>query len=440
MADYFGNLLRSGAELFGHNTVDRSRGASSRLEGTPNRSTADPPALHNPGQSSMQSFSETKRSQLTSSQSEIVGSTVESTGASSSDLAYSEMPFSADFSQDSLDSPPEDLPSVTPVQNAAHYHRERLASDSSRPGSVLASSSENSLTGIGKQSRQSTVLVTDNRPRLAPDSSERKASRELRPATSTRDKTPIGDSRAINTPNAGQDSLGAGRRSVEKADTGDDSVHSSSVHVGDAAATRTILQSSRTSSRETPSGVERRGADRFAVPRSIEPPLALANQITCPPSDMPSSNATVPGSSALSSAYPNRRLSTDDREEGIGPVTRRLTRQSAYNEPAPRLETADPERVRSLGSALQSAQPSAGLPEPVPDLMRERTVKAPSGIRSLTPAREHQPKLIIGRLDIQVINQSPERSGQTTRTSAGIAKREEYDSVDRHLLGRFDLI
>jgi len=68
--------------------------------------------------------------------------------------------------------------------------------------------------------------------------------------------------------------------------------------------------------------------------------------------------------------------------------------------------------------------------EQITALIRER----------LSAAREHSPKVTIGRLDIRVINQSPQKQSESIRKPVGDTGNENFDSIGRRLLGRFDLV
>ena len=83
---------------------------------------------------------------------------------------------------------------------------------------------------------------------------------------------------------------------------------------------------------------------------------------------------------------------------------------------------------------------TVGPREPVTALVRERVIKDSPVDRGRSQAPERSPKVTIGRLDIQVINQSAHKASENMRTPISGTHSEEFDSIGRRLLGRFDLI
>jgi hypothetical protein len=112
-----------------------------------------------------------------------------------------------------------------------------------------------------------------------------------------------------------------------------------------------------------------------------------------------------------------------------------LQRLTAAAESA--VESIDKERTR-LSSGAPISPRVAPPREAVTTVVREPILREVSGGRGRALAREQSAKVTIGRINIQVINQSQEKASETTRTIRNPGA-DEYDSIGRRLLGRFDL-
>jgi len=94
------------------------------------------------------------------------------------------------------------------------------------------------------------------------------------------------------------------------------------------------------------------------------------------------------------------------------------------------VELSDIERNHHEPVAPMSPPVTVAPSEQITALIRER----------MSVAREHSPKVTIGRLDIRVINQSSQKQSESIRKPAGDTGSENFDSIGRRLLGRFDLV
>ena len=190
----------------------------------------------------------------------------------------------------------------------------------------------------------------------------------------------------------------------------------------------------------------------YVQPKSIEPPLALANpSVQTAPSEAPIDDVAKFVRSTAVEVVDSAEAATARRArpEAAGAVTR-SARFSMLDDTGTETEQLSGSRAaRSMPgfkASISSARAAdrednqATPRQPLLGSLRER-IEDKEGPGGRFPGRspEKTPTLTIGRLDIQVINQAPERPlegpgrGQMEKRKVGL------DSIERQMLGRFDL-